>query len=292
MHILENDHYRIEISSLGAELKSVFHKELDKELLWQADKNIWARHAPVLFPIVGRLKNDTYYYEGKAYHLPQHGFARDREFKLVKKSFSTVILELSETDETLISYPFRFKLVIEYSVDDRDVSCKYTVHNPGNKVLFFSIGAHPGFVCPLFDYEKMSDYKVLFNKEETSQRRLLQDGLVKNVREEVFETERSFRLSSKLFEKDAIVFDDLKSTHLELYSNSYLLYFSWFNMPYFGIWTKKGTEQFVCIEPWAGIADHIGASGNIEEKEGIIALDPDKEFTCGFSFSGNSAREI
>ena len=284
MYILENDSYKVGISALGAELTSVYSKKIEKELLWHADKNIWARHAPVLFPIVGKLKNNTYTFGGKDYHLPQHGFARDKEFKLSAQTESMLELELKDTEETQLIYPFSFRLTICYELAGELIKCTYKVLNTDNKEILFSIGAHPGFICPMYENEKLEDYRIEFQEEEGSERRLLSDGLCTDDREKVFQKPGVLSLSSSLFDKDAIVFDDLASTSANLVSDKFCMQFNWFNMPYFGIWTKKGTNKFICIEPWAGIADSVNATGNLMEKEGIIKLPVDKEHISGFSF--------
>ncbi|HEY1039911.1 MAG TPA: aldose 1-epimerase family protein [Bacteroidia bacterium] len=284
MYILENDSYKVSISALGAELTSVYSKKMKKELLWQADKNIWARHAPVLFPIVGKLKNNTYTFEGKEYHLPQHGFARDKEFKLSVQTETTVELELRNTEETQLIYPFSFRLIICYELANGLIKCTYKVLNTDNKEIFFSIGAHPGFICPMYENETLNNYRIEFQEKEVSERRLLSEGLCTDDHEKVFEEPGILSLSSSLFDKDALVFDDLRSTSLRLVSDKYCLSFNWFNMPYFGIWAKKDAEKFICIEPWSGIADSVNATGNLAKKEGIIKLAVDKEHVSGFSF--------
>ena len=262
---------------------------MNRELLWQADKNTWARHAPVLFPIVGKLKNNTFMHNGRSFHLPQHGFARDKNFKIVEKTATQVVFKLIETEETLSDYPFAFELLIRYSLEDDAVKCTYTVSNTADEDLLFSIGAHPGFRCPVWEDENLSDYTIAFEDEESSQRRLLQDGLFNHKKEVVFSNANSFRLHSGLFEKDAIVLDELKSSSLRLFSNRYSLEFSWFNMPYFGIWTKKADSGFVCLEPWAGLADSVDSTGNLSEKEGIIRLQKNEQYVCGFSFAAGAA---
>ena len=292
MNTLENEFYKISVSALGAELNSVYSKELKKEMLWHADKEVWARNAPVLFPIVGKLKDNTCEYQGKKFHLPQHGFARDKEFKVIKKNKDSILLELKETEETYLIYPFQFNLQIAYELAGEVIKCTYTVNNPENKDLYFSIGAHPGFICPMYEGEKLADYRIEFGTGENSRRRVLQDGLFNGAYETIFESPGSLVLSKSFFDKDAVVFDDLKSTSLKLISKKYCLNFSWFNMPYFGIWAKKGMEQFICLEPWAGVADSLDSLGKLEEKEGIIKLAKGQQYVCGFSFHLNTRKDL
>jgi galactose mutarotase-like enzyme len=286
---LENDFFSICISSHGAELHSIYSKKLDKELLWSGYDKVWARHAPVLFPIVGKLKNDSYTFNGKGYSLPQHGFARDMDFRIVSNiisdDFHAVVYELDSDATTLEKYPFSFALQIEYKLENEKLHCNHKVKNTSDTEMYFSIGSHPGFVCPLMDGEQLSDYTISFEKEEIAPRNLLDGGLFNGTQEEVIVNKKHIPLSKELFEKDAIVLKELNSQSLQLHSNNNTLNFFWHNMSYFGIWAKKGNEEFICLEPWAGLADSTNASGNIKEKEGIITLSPTKVFECGFGIS-------
>lgn len=282
---LANDFFEICVSAHGAELHSVYSKKLNKELLWQADEKVWGRHAPVLFPVVGKLKNDSYTFDRKSYSLPQHGFARDMEFKIVSTKSDSIIYELNATDETLKKYPFHFSLQIEYKLENEKLHCTYKVKNTGDIEMYFSIGSHPGFICPLIEGEQLSDYTISFEKDETAKRNLLDGGLFNGIHEDIIVNKKHIPLSKELFEKDAIVLKGLNSEALQLHSKNYTLNFFWHNMPYFGIWAKKGNEEFICLEPWAGLADSTNVSGNIKEKEGIIALSPNKVFECGFGIS-------
>jgi galactose mutarotase-like enzyme len=286
LHELSNEHLSVKISAKGAEMHSVFLKKLDKEILWQADEQVWPRHAPVLFPIVGKLKDDAYTYKGKSYSLSQHGFARDCGFTVIEKSNAHMVFELKEDETSLQKFPFRFVLHITYRIELNCVSCHYSVLNPAEEDLYFSIGAHPGFVCPLFEGEQFEDYYIQCEDEEDekTERRLLRDGLLSGQTEPVFD-QGILSLKKELFDKDAIVLNHLQSAFINLSSTRYMLHFDWYNMPYFGIWTKKGCDRFICLEPWAGIADTINASGHFEEKEGIIRLGSHQQYDCGFSFS-------
>ena len=283
MFILKNENFNLKVNSKGAEVSSFFSKQLNKELLWQADKEVWARHAPVLFPIVGKLKNNTYIYKGATYTLPQHGFARDCDFELMEQSESSLVFELNENAETLKNYPFRFSLKIKYQLKPHGFSCTYLVSNPDTAPLYFSVGAHPGFNCPLFENEKTEDYRLVFEEEDFIERHLIQEGLISQQTEKILLKNKTLPLQTALFDKDAIVLKNLSSRSLKLQSNNYCLQFAWFNMPYYGIWTKPGSSGFICLEPWAGIADGTNTNGNLVDKEGIICLNKKEEHECGFS---------
>lgn len=287
LHEISNSFIKLIVSEQGAEMHSVFNQKLNRELLWQADPAVWARHAPVLFPIVGKLKNDEYFFEGTKYNLPQHGFARDKIFSLIEKSNDTLSFELNADEESLGKYPFLFNLKITYKINNNKVECIYDVYNTSNKPIYFSIGAHPGFVCPLDSDEKFSDYSIVTKNKELT-RYHIEGGLQTGKTGKINSSEGNIHLNADLFANDAIIIKDSELDYLLLFSKKYKLQFNWFNMPYFGIWTKPGHESFICLEPWAGIADTIDSSGILNEKEGIICLENDKKFSCGFSFEASS----
>ena len=175
MYTIENDSLRVVAKSDGAELTSIITKADGREYLWQADKQHWSRHAPVLFPFVGRLKNDRYVYNGKTYAVGQHGFARDKEFVLSAQSEQYLEFSLQSDARTRTLYPFDFALKIGYRLEGGSVAVEYTVSNTGNSEMLFSIGAHPGFNIPLFAGETIEDYILQISQPESASIHLL-DG--------------------------------------------------------------------------------------------------------------------
>ena len=161
-YVLENDVLRVEIDSFGSELKSVQSKETGLEYMWQRDPKFWARTSPVLFPFVGSLKNKEYIHEGKHYPMGQHGFARDMEHSLVSKTDSEIWFELLSNEDTLEKFPFEFKLSIGYQLEANKVKVLWKVENPAENTLYFSIGAHPAFNCPIHGEEKKAGYSMYF----------------------------------------------------------------------------------------------------------------------------------
>lgn len=155
---IKNQFLNVKINSRGAELASVKSVNSDTEFLWQADPEVWNRHAPILFPIVGRLKNDTYQYQGKSYQLSQHGFARDKEFKLLSQENDAISLVLRDDEASLKEYPFHFELVITYRLLNNLLIEDLSVKNPSNEEMYFSIGCHPGFNIPVNDQLKKNNY--------------------------------------------------------------------------------------------------------------------------------------
>ncbi len=278
--ILENDFLTVKAKSSGAELVSVAAKADGAEFLWPADPSIWGRHAPVLFPLVGMVKNNQFRYRGRSYQLGQHGFARDAEFSLVEKSAALLVFELGETEATLARYPFRFRLTIRYQLQSSRVVVTYLVENPDSAPLYFSIGAHPGFVCPLGDDDS---YFLEFEQEETAARWHVVDGLCGRPEEKYLDQSKTLALSESLFAHGALIFKGLQSTRIALKSHKHphSVTVDFAGFPCLGIWSKPG--PFVCIEPWYGLADAVDFDGDLSEKEGIIALAPQQVFTCQHS---------
>ncbi|QNF34248.1 aldose 1-epimerase family protein [Adhaeribacter swui] len=286
MHTLQNSTYQIGVQEHGAELCSFKNTQTGLEYIWQANPAIWARHAPVLFPTVGKLKNNQYTYQGKNYTLPQHGFARDFPFVLESKIENALTFLLEQSKASLANYPFNFRLYIRYQLDENALTVSYRVENPNSHDLYFSLGAHPGFTCPLFPKEQFSDYYLELEQPENLERYLLDAGLQNGATEPVpLENKKQLPLTYELFEKDAIVLKNLKSRKISLRSRNHEhgLDFLFPNYPYFGIWTKEKNAPFICLEPWHGIADSVNSSGELTQKEGIIMLPPGQDFTCAYT---------
>lgn len=239
-----------------------------------------------LFPTVGKLKNNQYTYQGKAYTLPQHGFARDYSFTLVDKTENSLTFLLEQSGATLINYPFNFRLYIHYRLEENALTVSYRVENSSDKDLYFSLGAHPGFSCPLFPNEQFTDYYLQLEHPEALKRYLLDQGLQNGQTEPVaLVNNNQLPLTYELFEKDAVVLKNLRSEKISLRSRHHQhgLDFIFPGYPYFGIWTKEKNAPFICLEPWHGIADSVNSSGALTEKEGIILLPSGEVFTCEYT---------
>jgi galactose mutarotase-like enzyme len=277
MIILENEHLSATIAAKGAELQSLFNKQTGLEYMWSGDAAYWGKHSPVLFPIVGGLKNDTYYFNDKEYKLPRHGFARDKTFAAEKISGSEAVFTLTEDEETLQVYPFAFTLKLRYSLNAAAISCTYEVYNSGKDDLLFSVGAHPAFAVPLTSDTNYADYYLKFNTTETLQRWKLQDGLVSAVTEVLPAENNTLLLNAALFYQDAIVLKNMQSNAITLgcSKHNHGLHFTFNDFPFFGIWAAKDAP-FVCLEPWCGIADGVNHNQQFKDKEGINVL-PAKE---------------
>lgn len=281
MIILENSTYQIGILQTGAELRSVINKQTQKEYIWQADASVWNRSSPVLFPFVGRLKNDTYTYQQKKYHLPQHGFARNFDFELLEHTEERAVFELKSNEETLLNYPFSFTLQLAYELKENEVQLAYKVENNGNEDLFFSLGAHPAFLLE----GDIEDYSLEFEQEEKFNRYLLSGGLRTMESTPVPMERKRLALQKLFFEEDAIVLKDMQSREISLLHQHNQKYISLkaAGFPYYGIWAKA-PFPFLCLEPWHGIADSIYSSGELTEKEGIKKLASTEVFFSRITF--------
>ncbi|NQU38419.1 MAG: aldose 1-epimerase family protein [Lentisphaerae bacterium] len=272
----------------GAELCSI-QGASGVEYLWQADPSVWPRHAPLLFPVVGKLANDRYTFQDQSYVLPQHGFGRDMSFELEAKTDAQILYRLAATDETRNCYPFEFVLHVKYELSGSRLEVQYTVSNQGHGVMPFSIGAHPGFSLSWGESDAIEDYYLEFSQPETlDTHHLGDDHLLSGETERVLTNERHLPISKDLFQRDALIFIGQQSDSITLRSHKHpnALTVSFPGFPSLGIWAKPAAP-FVCIEPWYGHADTSGTDGVIMHKPGILHLAPDAMFTCGYTITVN-----
>ena len=289
MFTLENEYLKIEINAKGAELNSIYNKKKDIEYMWSGDPAFWGKKSPVLFPIIGSLKNDTYYFENKAYQMGRHGFARDMEFEVTNQNASAITFTLIRNNVTLEKYPFQFKFDIIYSIKDKKLQVAYRVVNKGdiNQKLYFSVGGHPAFKLPVLPGTDYTDYWLEFNKKENAGRwPISAEGLIKEQPIPLMSDTHRLPLVKELFYTDAIVLKKLNSTSVKLASSQYgeIFDFDFTGFPYLGIWAAKGAD-FVCIEPWCGIADSVNSNQQLIEKEGINVLDSTDQFERSWTFT-------
>jgi galactose mutarotase-like enzyme len=265
------------INHKGAELISL-KDDRGTEYIWDGNPEFWGKHSPVLFPIVGTLKNNTYRYNNQDYQLSRHGFARDMDFEIANRNDHEVTFSLQSTVETLKAYPFAFELQIIYTLTENGLVIGYRVWNKNEMPMPFSIGAHPAFALS----GNFDNYALEFEKNETLQYHLLQNDLISHQTVLLGLTQGKLRLDYKLFENDALVFKKLKSQSLTLTKNDKpVLTVDFEGFPNLGIWTKPGAP-FLCIEPWFGYADTLQSTGNLFEKEAIQILEPHGNFETKF----------
>ena len=243
------------------------------DYLWPAAP-AWPRHAPVLFPIVGRLADDTLNHEGKSYRLPQHGFARDRRFTWVERSATGCVLRLEDDAETQAMYPFRFRFEVRYAVTDATLEITYTVINTGDVVLPASMGAHPAFRWPLDPNRTKEDYALTFDRDETAPMRGVAGGLLTAADRPSPIVGGHLALTDDLFTADALVLPNPASRSVRLAAaDGPALTVSWDGFDQLGIWSRPGAD-FLCIEPWCGMASPADFTGEFIRKPWLMLIPP------------------
>ncbi len=276
--LIENDKLQIRINRKGAELASVTNKS-GFEFIWQAGE-VWPKHAPNLFPIVGSLIDHEYLYNGKSYSLSHHGFARDLEFDLLHQSEHSICLVLQHTEDTLKAYPFKFTFLVTYKLDNNSLTQTFRVINNDQVNIPVSFGGHPAFnAMPIEDFE------IVLDSNENAVCHKLDGPYICDETYDVI-TDNKIRLTKSIFDSDALIFKELNSSTLTLkqISSDYAITVDISEFPYLGIWAKPGAP-FVCIEPWQGLADHISHNKGIGEKEGILIVKDEVEKSFSMTFS-------
>ena len=284
MITIQNNRLRASFKELGAELVSLIDLGTGKDIIWNGNPDFWSGQSPVLFPTVGTLKNDEYIFRGKTYTLPRHGFARRRAFDIKATSATEVIFELRSDADSLKIYPFHFCLEIRYTLDDNKLSVYYKVKNCSETEMYFSLGAHPGFAIDTEDGLKYNDHEIVFPDDEKLEAHPLIDNLISSPTKVIELPDHTLPLSYELFSKDALVMTTMKSKKLTLrnHKNKHKLVFSFSGFPYFGIWAAKNAD-FVCLEPWQGIADLQDHNQELAEKFGILKLEKEEDWKANWA---------
>ena len=272
-HTINNGSLSATIKADGAELCSLRTAD-GRELLWQAGPE-WPRHAPVLFPIVGRLKDDRLLHGGQSYRMTQHGFARDRRFAWEDSAPTSCRLSLADDAQTRALYPFAFRLELSFELDGNSLTVRHTLTNPGEEVLPASVGAHPAFRWPLADGLPKEAHALVFEKDEPAPIRRVDGGLLSPTPEPTPIQGRRLPLSEGLFAADAVILDQPASRSVRFEApGAPSITVSWDGFTELGIWSKPGGAPFLCIEPWRGHASPAGFDGPFLDKPGLMQLAP------------------
>lgn len=283
---LKNSKLQVSVSSFGAELKSVKRVMDNREYMWDARPEFWKRTSPVLFPLVGGLNNGSYTYNGKSYMMSQHGFARDMEFTLVEKSDSKLLFALEDTEETLEKYPFKFRLEIGYELSDNNLNVSWNVFNKNDEKMYFSIGGHPAFLCPIEDGKKQTDYIIKFDVNDSVTASMLGNGGLLTDKETKYSLDNGkLAITENLFDNDALVIEKNQAHKVSLcYADGSPYLTVDFDAPLFGIWSPpKKNAPFICIEPWYGRCDRENFSGDLSEREWGNALEAGENFKTSYN---------
>jgi aldose 1-epimerase len=285
--VLKYGNVEIGVFTKGAELYS--YKINGEEFIWERNPEFWGGSSPVLFPFVGILKSGKYTFDGKEYEIStRHGFARDNNFDLIEKGENFLKFKFSSNEETLKKYPFKFDLFLTYIINGDTLEIKYEVINKNAGEMYFSLGAHPAFALKLNENIKLNDYFLEFEKEETAQIYKLVNACVLNEKQDYLKNEKIIRLNETIFDDDAIIFKNLKSNKVTIKCDKTdkKISVNYEGFPYVAFWSKHAAP-FVCIEPWFGITDFESCSGKLEEKEGIIKLPENNNFTAKLLITGS-----
>jgi galactose mutarotase-like enzyme len=275
---IENDYLSVSIQKKGAELCSFRSKKSGTEFMWNGDPAVWGSFAPVLFPIIGCLKDNEFYYKGKKGTVPKHGFIRNNEELIVSQiNETTVEYSFKYSERTLENYPFMFEFTVRYQLVGNSLEVHHFIQNhSATDSLYYSVGGHPAFRCPFYETETYEDYYLEFEHEETVDTwEVTSEGLIGTTTKSLLERQRNLSLYPTIFQNDALILKTLKSRSVQLRSKNHATYlqvdFDDFN--YLGLWAKPNAP-FICIEPWLGISDSVHATKDIYKKEGILSLAP------------------
>lgn len=274
MYSLKNSQLKIQIKQTGAELSSIVAN--DKEYLWEGNPEYWSGQAPILFPFVGRFKNDQYEYQGKQYSLPQHGFfRRSNAIHLIEESDTKLTFSIKSDESTLKNYPFEFEFITSYELIKNKIIIHHKIINLGKQNMLFSLGEHPAFNCSLIDKTAKHDTCYLeFEKTETASISLItNEGLISADTKEIMNNTNTLKLPKTVFDGDALVFKKMNSKKVSLvnYKEGKLVTLTYEDFPNLGIWAKP-MAPYVCIEPWLGFADSHDTNHKLEDKKGLLNL--------------------
>ncbi len=271
---IENGKYIVKVNPMGAELSGLFGKDEGKEYMWQGIAEIWSGRSPILFPIVGRLKDDKFIYENKEYKLLKHGFVRKEMFEIKEQKEDSLTLTFKDAAKYAESYPFDYDFSVKFEATDNGAKVTHIVTNKGEKDMYFSLGAHPGIECGKGAYLEFPEV------ENVRAYRFNDDKIIKEETDEFLPGTNIFKIYDETFVDDAYVIEGLKSPYVLVKAPELnrTVKVTFGGAPYLGVWAKPGAP-YVCIEPWFGLDDSVFATGKIEEKKGIVKLPVNETFT-------------
>ncbi len=273
LYTIENDYLTAQIDDLGAQLHSMKSKEDEKEYIWQGNPAIWYGQAPVLFPVIGQLLDDKFRYDGAEYPMAKHGFARKTLFEAADVEGARAVFLLKSSNETKAMFPFDFELEVCFELVGRALKVTHTVTNTDDKVMYFSLGAHPGFNCEIGDYLEFEESEEGAEVEKIDKENII---IGRKFSVDLVDGNKLY-LTPDLFNDDALIFSDLNSSVVTLHGQDRTVRFDFGDAPFLGVWAKPNAP-YVCLEPWYGVNDDRIRYGDISQKRGIQSLEPDESF--------------
>jgi len=288
-YYLENEILKIEIDSFGAELKSVLNKNNYREYMWYGNKKFWGRTSPVLFPFVGSLKNKEYKYEGKSYPMGQHGFARDNEHELIEQTDTSIWFSFKSNSATYELYPFDFELQCGYELSGNELKVLWRVLSPedAEKDIYFSIGAHPAFLCPVHGEEDFSNYKLFFKDVDILHHHgnVVSTGMALMEDETIPLKDNRVVITKDFFDKCTYMIEDHQTTQVGIEDpDGRRIIDVDFDSPLFAVWSPEGKKApFICIEPWYGRCDRDDFDGELKDRDFTNILSPGERFEASYT---------
>ncbi len=288
MLYLENERMKAAVDERGAELCSLIEKSDGMEYIWQADPAIWGRHAPLLFPIIGRLKDKEYTLGGKTYSITQHGFGRDLTFSGLQVNASCVELTLVQNEDTKKMYPYDFSLTIRYTLEDRRLKKEHIVRNPNDIPLYYEVGGHDAYNICLTDGETIRDSYILFEGcNELHPLQLDENILITGEHDTISLDEGRLWIDRETFRNDALMLEELPVRQVRICSRRHRrqIVVSFEDFDYVGVWSmyKPFDVPYVCIEPWSSLPDCSYLGKELEKKPGVRCVAPRSSETLAFT---------
>lgn len=284
---ISNDFLKITVREQGCELIEIKSVKSQKDFIHKGDEKFWTYSTPILFPIVGRNKDDLFKINGKEYPISKHGFLRDSKFEIEKISDTEIKGTLKHSDNTLKSFPYKFTLTIIHKLEENKVTTSVNIANENDVTMYFGLGGHPALKCPINDSLDFQDYYIEFEEKERAEYSKIDlvSGFFTGEKELFLNNENKINLNYDLFLNDAVTFTDLKSKKAILKSDKLQekIIFEFSDFPYIAFWTKKDAP-FICFEPWFSHGDFINFEEEHNKKEGIIELEQKKVFSCSYSY--------
>lgn len=286
---IENEFLKVEIDNFGAEVKSVLNKANYREYMWYGNPKFWGRTSPVLFPFVGSMKDKKYSWKGKDYPMGQHGFARDNEFEFISQTDDEIWFSFKSNEATLAKYPFEFELQIGYKLEKSRVRVNWKVINPGNETMYFSIGAHPAFLCPVNGETDKTGYRLYFEGVDKiiHHGNDVASGLALRENLELPLTDGRATITEGFFDRCTYMIEgnQTKCVGIETREGKRIVDVE-FDTPLFAVWSpEKKNAPFICIEPWYGRCDAVDFEGDLSEREFTNVLETGKTFEGGYSMN-------
>ncbi|QIL51177.1 aldose 1-epimerase family protein [Weissella coleopterorum] len=289
MLVIENNDLKVEINQLGAEITHIWNKKENFDYIWNGD--IWPKHAPVLFPSIGRSAEDQYSYDGKIYNMPQHGFAQEQMFTVDNKSSEVLILELTDNDETQKLFPFKFSLKIEFRLNKNQLFINFKISNLDKKEFSYSIGAHPALNVPINGLGSFSDYQLSFEPvvEELKQFEIIKTPnpyRTGNLIPVSAYSDGVINLNYDMFEAGLVILENKDLDKIILHSGvtKHQIEINIKDFRYLCLWTKEGANaEFLCIEPFQGLPDIDRHVSDLLNKEANVKIGVGEENSLGYS---------